>query len=74
MTDLTHLASVIEQAFEERATITPATVSSDIKSAVINALAALNDGSARVAEKVDGNWHVNQWLKKAVFTFFSYLG
>ncbi len=70
MTDLTHLANVIEQAFEERASITPASVSLEIKNAVLDALAALNNGSARVAEKIDGNWHVNQWLKKAVLLSF----
>ena len=42
MTDLKNLASVIEQAFEERASISPATVSSEIKNAVLDALAALN--------------------------------
>lgn len=70
MTDLKNLASVIEKAFEERASITPVTVSSEIKNAVLDALAALNNGSARVAEKVDDNWHVNQWLKKAVLLSF----
>jgi len=70
MTDLKHLASVIEQAFEERASISPASVSSEIKNAVLDALAALNNGSARVAEKVDGSWQVNQWLKKAVLLSF----
>jgi len=70
MTDLKHLATVIEQAFEERSSITPATVSSEIKNAVLDALAALNNGSARVAEKVDDSWQVNQWLKKAVLLSF----
>lgn len=70
MTDLTVLASTIEQAFEDRANITPTTVSSEVKTAVLDALAALNNGSARVAEKIDGQWHVHQWLKKAVLLSF----
>jgi len=70
MTDLTALESTIEQAFEDRANISPATVSEDIKNAVLASLAALNDGSARVAEKIDGQWHVHQWLKKAVLLSF----
>ena len=70
MTDLTTLASTIEQAFDDRANITPTTVSSEIKTAVLDALAALNNGSARVAEKIDGQWHVHQWLKKAVLLSF----
>ena len=64
------LQSIIEQAFEDRMNITPSTVSSDVKQAVLDALAALNDGSARVAEKVAGEWVVHQWLKKAVLLSF----
>ena len=70
MTDLSALESTIEQAFEDRANISPATVSSDVKTAVLDALAALNNGSARVAEKINGQWQVNQWLKKAVLLSF----
>lgn len=70
MTDLTSLATTIEQAFEDRANISPTTVSSEIKTAVLASLAALNNGSARVAEKIDGQWHVHQWLKKAVLLSF----
>jgi 2,3,4,5-tetrahydropyridine-2-carboxylate N-succinyltransferase len=69
-TDLTALENLIEQAFEDRANISPAKVSPQIKSAVLDALAALNNGSARVAEKIDGQWHVHQWLKKAVLLSF----
>ena len=64
------LQKIIEQAFEDRMNITPATVSSEIKQAVLDSLAALNNGSARVAEKVDGDWVVHQWLKKAVLLSF----
>jgi len=70
MTDLNSLEKTIEHAFENRATISPATVSSEIKTAVIDALAVLNNGTARVAEKINGQWHVNQWLKKAVLLSF----
>ena len=64
------LQTTIEQAFEKRNEITPATVSSEIKQAVLAALAALNNGSARVAEKIAGEWVVHQWLKKAVLLSF----
>jgi 2,3,4,5-tetrahydropyridine-2-carboxylate N-succinyltransferase len=70
MTHITNLQSIIETAFENRANISPATVPADIKKAVIDSLAALNDGSARVAEKIDGEWVVHQWLKKAVLLSF----
>ena len=67
---MSELQTIIEQAFEDRANITPATVSADVKQAVLDALAALNNGSARVAEKIDGEWVVHQWLKKAVLLSF----
>ena len=70
MTNLIALANTIEQAFDDRANISPTTVSSEIKTAVLAAITALNNGSARVAEKIDGQWHVHQWLKKAVLLSF----
>lgn len=67
---MSELQSIIEKAFDERMNITPATVSPEIKTAVLDALAALNNGSARVAEKIAGEWVVHQWLKKAVLLSF----
>lgn len=62
------LIAAIENAWENRAEITP---SSDVRHAVSDALALLDSGEARVAEP-DGNggWQVNQWLKKAVLLSF----
>lgn len=67
---MSQLKEIIESAFEERANISPSNVSPTIKNAVLEALALLNSGQARVAEKVDGEWVVNQWLKKAVLLSF----
>jgi len=67
---MSELQTIIEQAFEDRMNITPASVSSEVKQAVLDAIAALNDGSARVAEKIAGEWVVHQWLKKAVLLSF----
>jgi 2,3,4,5-tetrahydropyridine-2,6-dicarboxylate N-succinyltransferase len=64
------LQSIIEKAFEVRANITPNTVTSETKQAILAALEALNNGSARVAEKIAGEWVVHQWLKKAVLLSF----
>ena len=64
------LQTIIEQAFEDRMNISPASVSVEVKQAVLDALAALNNGSARVAEKIAGEWVVHQWLKKAVLLSF----
>ena len=64
------LAAQIDAAFEDRATLTAASVTPDIVQAVQQVLALLDSGAVRVAEKVDGQWHVNEWLKKAVLLSF----
>ncbi len=43
---------------------------SELSQAVDTAIAMLDSGDARVAEKVDGDWQVHQWLKKAVLLSF----
>lgn len=68
MTDFTTLAAAIEAAWEARDTVTPA--SADVRSSVEEAFGLLESGAARVAEKIDGEWVVNQWLKKAVLLSF----
>jgi 2,3,4,5-tetrahydropyridine-2-carboxylate N-succinyltransferase len=67
--DATALERVIERAWEARDSITTAT-SGEMRSAVETALDGLDGGRFRVAEKVDGHWQVNQWLKKAVLLSF----
>ncbi len=64
------LENIINQSFEARADITPANASTEIKDAVKEALALLDSGKKRVAEKKDGDWVVNEWLKKAVLLSF----
>lgn len=64
------LQTTIENAFENRDQLSPATAAAEIKQAVQEALNLLDSGQARVAEKVDGNWIVHQWLKKAVLLSF----
>ena len=69
---MTHaeLAKTIDDAFERRDTVGPST-RGPVRDAVDAALALLDRGEARVAEKrADGNWQVNQWLKKAVLLSF----
>jgi len=63
------LAQIIEAAFENRAAVNTGTTG-EIRDAVDEALNLLDSGKARVAEKVDGAWQVNQWLKKAVLLSF----
>ena len=62
--------NIIEQAFEQRDTLKPESASSELKDAVAKCLAGLNNGSLRVADKLNGQWHVQQWLKKAVLLSF----
>jgi 2,3,4,5-tetrahydropyridine-2-carboxylate N-succinyltransferase len=61
---------VIEDAFEHRAELRPDSAAPELREAVDEALARLDRGEARVAEKIDGEWRVNQWLKKAVLLSF----
>jgi 2,3,4,5-tetrahydropyridine-2-carboxylate N-succinyltransferase len=64
------LAKIIDEAFERRAEIGPKT-KGPLRKAVKAAIELLDSGHARVAERqVDGSWHVNQWLKKAVLLSF----
>ena len=63
------LKSVIEAAWEDRDAISPATMG-DVREAIEAALDGLDSGEFRVAEKMDGAWHVNQWLKMAVLLSF----
>jgi len=65
------LQAIIEDAFENRSSISPAKVDDSVKNAVLETIELLDSGSARVAEKVDGEWQVNQWLKKAVLLSFA---
>ncbi|WP_020160232.1 MULTISPECIES: 2,3,4,5-tetrahydropyridine-2,6-dicarboxylate N-succinyltransferase [Methylobacter] len=64
------LEKIINDAFEQRAEITPTNVSAEIRDAVEQTINMLDAGTARVAEKVNGDWVVNQWLKKAVLLSF----
>ncbi len=64
------LATTIDAAFEARDSIGPTTKGA-VREAVDAALDLLDRGAARVAEKgADGNWRINQWLKKAVLLSF----
>ena len=63
--------SIIEQAWENRADLSPNGAPADIREAVNAVLEGLNAGSIRVAERRDvGKWEVNQWVKKAVLLSF----
>ncbi|HMK68006.1 MAG TPA: 2,3,4,5-tetrahydropyridine-2,6-dicarboxylate N-succinyltransferase [Stellaceae bacterium] len=63
------LARTIDAAWDARDTISP-TTGGPVRKAVETALDALDQGKLRVAEKIEGHWSVNQWLKKAVLLSF----
>ena len=75
MTDATLPASVeIRTAWESRATLSPSGAPADVREAVAHVIAELDAGRLRVAEKIDGAWHVHQWIKKAVLLSFRLAG
>ena len=64
------LQSVIGKAFDDRDNVNTDT-QGEVREAVMDALNLMDSGAARVAERgADGNWNVNQWLKKAVLLSF----
>jgi len=62
---MSNLQTIIEDAFESRADITPRNVEAQVKDAVMEAIDLLDTGQARVSEKKGNEWVVNEWLKKA---------
>jgi len=68
---MSELIEVIEDAFEQRAALTPGNAPRAVRAAVEEALDMLDSGAARVAEpRAPGDWVVNEWLKKAVLLSF----
>ena len=64
------LKAVIEQAFENRASISPRTADAAVREAVDKTIAQLDSGAVRVSEKSGPEWITRQWLKKAVLLSF----
>lgn len=64
------LQTIIEQGFEQRLNLSPETVSKEINYAVNEVITGLDKGIYRVAEKINDEWIVHQWIKKAVLLSF----
>ena len=65
------LQTIIDNAWDNRASLSPATAPKEIVDAVEQVIAELNNGSLRVANRqAVGQWTVNQWIKKAVLLSF----
>jgi 2,3,4,5-tetrahydropyridine-2-carboxylate N-succinyltransferase len=61
---------IIEEAWEGRAALSPENARPALRDAVEEALAGLDSGKLRVAERSGGEWITHQWLKKAVLLSF----
>ncbi|CAG9182172.1 2,3,4,5-tetrahydropyridine-2,6-dicarboxylate N-succinyltransferase [Cupriavidus laharis] len=64
------LQALIDQAWEDRTSLSPKSAPADIREAVANVIGQLDAGTLRVAEKQGKDWIVNQWVKKAVLLSF----
>jgi len=65
---IAELEPIIDRAWDARDTLE--TGEGEVRDAVGTAIALLDSGAVRVAEKGEGGWIVNQWLKKAVLLSF----
>jgi len=65
------LQSLIDNAWDNRAELSPATAPKEVMDAVEHVIAELNSGKLRVATReAVGQWTVHQWIKKAVLLSF----
>jgi len=64
------LEALIESAFDRRTSISPATADPALLDALDYLMTELNHGYLRVAEKREGTWVTNEWIKKAVLLYF----
>ena len=67
---MSQLQSVIEKSWDDRAHISPANASPEVRDAVNETINQLDRGALRVAEKINGQWVTHQWAKKAVLLSF----
>ncbi|WP_397475271.1 2,3,4,5-tetrahydropyridine-2,6-dicarboxylate N-succinyltransferase [Pusillimonas sp.] len=66
----TEQQGIIERAWNDRSAIDPVNANTEIHEAVERIIKALDDGSLRVAEKIEGQWVTHQWIKMAVLLSF----
>jgi 2,3,4,5-tetrahydropyridine-2-carboxylate N-succinyltransferase len=67
---MNQLATVIDAAWETRATLSPSSAPGEVRDAVAHVIVELDAGRLRVAEKQASGWHTHQWIKKAVLLSF----
>ena len=64
--DIVHLQQVISEAYREREQASRP----EVRAAVEETIALLDRGAIRVAEKAEGEWRVNAWVKEAILLYF----
>ncbi len=69
MSEIQNIKETIEKSWELRTSINSST-KGEVRDAVSSSLSLLDSGKARIAEKLDGKWHINEWLKKAILLSF----
>ena len=67
---MTALQPIIDSAWENRASLSPATTDGPLREAVEHVITELDAGRLRVAEKGATGWTTHQWIKKAVLLSF----
>lgn len=74
--NISELQSTIDAAWEQRGTLQPLAhpTETPLGQAVESVIAALDAGTLRVAEKINGEWVTHQWIKKAVLLSFRLTG
>ena len=63
------LEKIINQNFDQKEKISPKSDKKIIK-AINETIELVDSGKIRVANKIDGSWAVNQWIKKAILLSF----
>ena len=67
------IEQLVDLAWESRLSWNAENIGANMREAIMAVVAGLNDGSLRVAEKIDGAWVTHQWIKKAVLMCFRLL-
>ena len=60
------MKNIIENAWNDRSLLDK----EEVRECICNVIDKLDKGELRIAEKVDGKWIINEWLKKAVLMYF----
>lgn len=69
MTDVSTLQSIVESAYDAPADLF-SSLTTDLREALLEILNGLETGQLRVAEQINNQWHLHEWLKKAVLLYF----